>query len=172
MNNFLQVSLTWKWLLRPLLTMSRTPSICRGNTSKQTTPTGQLPAMQNTNRSFLINTLTLEKTGLLTSFTTVLFTFTLAMTLIKSTRIRERVFCLLLSRGSVWRGDGRGNCRHPEARRHRQPRDGNTTGGRRWRRAGSQNTAHSGTGGTQRHGQTVRPFNLSHSSWSFLRNRG
>lgn len=27
------VWLTWKWLLRPLLTTNRTPSICKGNTS-------------------------------------------------------------------------------------------------------------------------------------------
>lgn len=29
--------LTWKWLLRPLLTTSRTPSICMGKTSEQRT---------------------------------------------------------------------------------------------------------------------------------------
>lgn len=50
MNIFLHVSLTWKWLLRPLLTISRTPSICRGNTSKQT-PTSLQVSYQPCNRS-------------------------------------------------------------------------------------------------------------------------
>lgn len=139
MNIFLHVSLTWKWLLRPLLTISRTPSICRGNTSKQTTTSRQV-SYQPCNRS---KSTCSDKPGSRPLTFNMSFTFTLAMTLIKGTRIRERFFCLLLSQGSVCCGDGRGNCRYPKPRWYRQPRDGITTGGWRWGRAGSQNTAHS-----------------------------
>lgn len=37
------VWLTWKWLLRPLLTTNRTPSICKGNTSGRETTGGLMP---------------------------------------------------------------------------------------------------------------------------------
>lgn len=153
-NIFLHVLLTWKWLLRPLLTISRTPSICRGNTSEQTTTSPQV-SYRPRNRS---KSTCSDKPGSRPLTINISFTFTLAMTLIKGTRIGERFFHLLLSQGSVCRGDGRGNCRYPKPGWYRQPRDGITPGGWRWWRAGSQNTAHSSREVVHRH--MVRQFAL------------
>lgn len=167
------VWLTWKWLLRPLLTTNRTPSICKGNTSEKERKheTISNPKFKKRKKAILdpstvqpapVNTVCLSRipTGFLT--------FTFAVALLIWTWIWESRIWTWSFLGRTWcLGDGR-HWGHSEPWRDwHQSRDPlascscsrGRTGGR-----GRQNTAHNSMTKTDQERQTFHQRVLQFNS--------
>ena len=170
------VWLTWKWLLRPLFTTNRTPSICKGNTSGTKISASAKAHFKMTiscyyNTMIFLNHWKHKKTNVHQSDSmrcslsppNHFLTFTLAVTLLICPRVWKwrRWICCLLARSRCLR-DG-WNWEHSEPWRDRQqpwdPLAGSSCSWGRVGGGGSQYTAHIQTG---RLGKT---FNTHQREW-------